>query len=523
MKTTHVSKPEAKEITEEKKRTHVVQNASKQSSTSALEGGASAGMPLFLQRSPLQRQPMEEEEEEIEVLQGKFTPASQLKGKEGGVENRTGLPNSLKAGLEGLSGMDLSNVRVHSNSSEPAQLNALAYTQGQDIYIGPGQEKHLPHEGWHVVQQMQGKVNPTMQAKGMPINDDETLEKEADVMGENALQRMPGEINQPQNYNKKATLIQRQTIQRVGPAALSLTGIGAALTSKTVSEAATMAGILLGVGAAAANIGAAIMPGQTGVQSVSLENGWMSSLDKQNLQMIIRYRIVNAYMQRFAQQNPDLFNTPEAIESAKESGEMLFPPDVVTPREAETNGSNADTQNAANKLLDSTVLESVSISVKRGIEQTLNANQKTAPTQEYIWSDSGEHTADWFGTVGAIEFVQARGTFMEETLTLNTYARQVPDLFMPLENQTMYVRQFRGGVMRRSSKMEAGLNDDLGINLNGSGPDIQEADNGGHGIHIYRTDWNWDDNTTHGDFSIQIGGDGTPDFLNPIWGGTPED
>jgi hypothetical protein len=52
--------------------------------------------------------------------------------------------------------------------------------------MAPGQEKHLAHEGWHVVQQMQGRVQPTIQAKGVAINDDQALEREADVMGARA-------------------------------------------------------------------------------------------------------------------------------------------------------------------------------------------------------------------------------------------------------------------------------------------------------------------------------------------------
>ena len=98
------------------------------------------------------------------------------------------IPDPLKTNLEQLSGMDLSGVRVHYNSSKPAKIDALAYTQGQEVHIGPGQEKHLPHEGWHVVQQMQGRVNPTMQAKGVSINDDVGLEREADEIGTKALQ-----------------------------------------------------------------------------------------------------------------------------------------------------------------------------------------------------------------------------------------------------------------------------------------------------------------------------------------------
>lgn len=102
--------------------------------------------------------------------------------------NKTGMPDQLKAGVESLSGMSLDNVRVHYNSAQPAQLNALAYAQGRDIHLAPGQERHLPHEAWHIVQQAQGRVRPTMQLKhGVPVNDDAGLEHEADVMGARAV------------------------------------------------------------------------------------------------------------------------------------------------------------------------------------------------------------------------------------------------------------------------------------------------------------------------------------------------
>ncbi|WP_266168316.1 DUF4157 domain-containing protein [Dyella subtropica] len=94
-----------------------------------------------------------------------------------------GLPADLRGGVESLSGMDMSGVRVHYASPLPAQLNALAYAQGTDIHLARGQEKHLPHEAWHVVQQMQGRVRPTMQLAGTQVNDDGGLEREADVMG----------------------------------------------------------------------------------------------------------------------------------------------------------------------------------------------------------------------------------------------------------------------------------------------------------------------------------------------------
>ena len=103
-------------------------------------------------------------------------------------ENNTGLPDDLKTGIENLSGFAMDDVKVHRNSNKPAQLQAHAYAQGTDIHLAPGQEKHLPHEAWHVVQQKQGRVKPTLQLKGKTaINDDAGLEQEADQMAQKAI------------------------------------------------------------------------------------------------------------------------------------------------------------------------------------------------------------------------------------------------------------------------------------------------------------------------------------------------
>ncbi len=101
-------------------------------------------------------------------------------------ENNTGLPDNIKSNVESLSEISMDDVRVHYNSPKPAQMQALAYTQGTDIHVAPGQEKHLSHEAWHVVQQAQGRVDPTFQMKGVGINDNADLEQEADEMGNKA-------------------------------------------------------------------------------------------------------------------------------------------------------------------------------------------------------------------------------------------------------------------------------------------------------------------------------------------------
>lgn len=137
-------------------------------------------------------------DEEEDTLQGKFEPTVQrAEDDEEGLQmkadtvfqqkpNNTGLPDNLKAGVESLSGFSMDDVKVHYNSSQPATVQALAYTQGTDIHVAPGQERHLPHEAWHVAQQLAGRVEPTTEVGGMPVNDNIGLEHEADVMGARA-------------------------------------------------------------------------------------------------------------------------------------------------------------------------------------------------------------------------------------------------------------------------------------------------------------------------------------------------
>lgn len=143
-------------------------------------------------RSSIQEKARAKNQNEGSILQAYKKSTAQLSAEEDESvqqkENKTGLPDNLKAGVENLSGYSLDDVKVHYNSSQPATLQAHAYAQGTDIHVAPGQEKHLPHEAWHVVQQKQGRVQPTKQLKGTTnINDDAGLEKEADVMGAKSL------------------------------------------------------------------------------------------------------------------------------------------------------------------------------------------------------------------------------------------------------------------------------------------------------------------------------------------------
>lgn len=104
----------------------------------------------------------------------------------------TGIPKQMKLDFEERSGASLDDVRVQYNSEKPSRLQALAYTQGSRIYIAPGQERHLRHELVHVIQQKQGRVQATARVNGMAVNDEERLEREADL-GQIPVQRKAGE------------------------------------------------------------------------------------------------------------------------------------------------------------------------------------------------------------------------------------------------------------------------------------------------------------------------------------------
>ena len=109
-------------------------------------------------------------------------------------KNTTNMPDEVKAGMESSFNRDFSHVRVHANSSKAPEVGALAYTQGSDIHFAPGQyspasssgRQLLGHELTHVVQQEEGRVSPTTEINGIPVNDSPALEDEADQMGTRA-------------------------------------------------------------------------------------------------------------------------------------------------------------------------------------------------------------------------------------------------------------------------------------------------------------------------------------------------
>ncbi len=137
--------------------------------------------------------------EEDELLQGKFSGQNTKQLKTGNKpraqrSSASGIPDSVTTNMETATGHDFSNVQFHKNSASAVDVGALSYAQGNDIHFAPGQfspnssagKSLIGHELTHVAQQREGRVQPTIEVSGMPVNDNPSLEKEADNIGGNA-------------------------------------------------------------------------------------------------------------------------------------------------------------------------------------------------------------------------------------------------------------------------------------------------------------------------------------------------
>lgn len=146
---------------------------------------------MQMKAKTLQRQPEEEE-----MMQAKMPGAESSTST--ATTSTQGLPTGVQSHMEQALQADFSGVKIHQNSPQADSVGALAYTQGTDIHFAPGKFdtgstsglELLGHELNHVKQQSEGRVSPTGQVNGLPLNDDPALEQESDQMGQKAAQMM---------------------------------------------------------------------------------------------------------------------------------------------------------------------------------------------------------------------------------------------------------------------------------------------------------------------------------------------
>lgn len=143
-----------------------------------------------IQEKEAPTQMMEDKEEEIQAKKGQHPDSSAGKT----TNSFANLNMSLQAKMQNSFSTSFQDVDIHQNDASATRMGALAYTQGNNVHFAPGQfnpntqggQELLGHELTHVVQQREGRVQPTKQGKGKAVNDSPTLENEADNIGNKA-------------------------------------------------------------------------------------------------------------------------------------------------------------------------------------------------------------------------------------------------------------------------------------------------------------------------------------------------
>jgi len=135
-----------------------------------------------------------QKKEGISFVKPKADASSFLPPKNSGKQNKS-LPSRLQSNMESSLGHDFSNVGIHTNSQKAVQMNARAFTQSEQVHFAPGEfnpgstagKNLIGHEFTHIAQQRAGVVKPTkVMQKGVMVNDDRSLENEADDFGRKA-------------------------------------------------------------------------------------------------------------------------------------------------------------------------------------------------------------------------------------------------------------------------------------------------------------------------------------------------
>jgi hypothetical protein len=163
--------------------------------------GAEAGNRATLQAldslGPAQRHPAHEKHDlgpganRYEVLGVRVPPPR------GGRE----LPSDLRGRMERSFNTNLGGVRLREDASA-ADMDALAYTRGADITMAPGHfqphsgsgQRLIAHEVVHVLQQRADRVPSPRAEEGLPVNEDRSLEREADRLGRRASWGLPAPV-----------------------------------------------------------------------------------------------------------------------------------------------------------------------------------------------------------------------------------------------------------------------------------------------------------------------------------------
>ncbi|MEM7102183.1 MAG: DUF4157 domain-containing protein [Bacteroidota bacterium] len=148
-----------------------------------------------------------------------FTTAS--RGPVQKKENKTGIPDGVKNKMEKAFESDFSDVKIFPNSKKAFDFGAEAYAQNNQIHFSPGKfnpntqkgQELIGHELAHINQQNEGKVKATSVINSTPFNDQNLLEKEAELSGKKATVTGAGGIGSKKKQKAKRNNSKVQPVQ----------------------------------------------------------------------------------------------------------------------------------------------------------------------------------------------------------------------------------------------------------------------------------------------------------------------
>ncbi len=442
-----------------------------------------------------------------------------------------------RAEMEQAFGQDFSGVSAHMGQGDAmANIGADAAAHGESVAFASSSpdKQTVAHELTHVVQSRSGgggEGGPHL-STGVS-NPGSSAEREAEsVASRVASGGSAGNVGASMDGS----------VHRVLPAAgaaivAGLKGLGAALTTEAAAAAATVAGTML----TAVSMASGAAPGSNGASAHTFEEGAITDRDKLKVQRILTFETVNRYV---AQEWGSLIAQARAATDANDAAAAAGPqctvppyadpqpcppgqePDVpvaeptpmpqAEPSPAEGIGVTIpDSINGA-------VITSLQNVIKTEIETAFTNNkQSQSGTANFIWSDSGSHDRDFWGTVGEIIFLQHENTFITKTLAVSEDVR-----FLGINLQgagEVSAVKYLGG------KMEPGDisigetlwidNDSLKIWVASVS---QRSYNNDHVQLNVQTNWQWDDNTTNGWFNVNTSTTG-PSVVLDRWGSAAPD
>jgi hypothetical protein len=433
------------------------------------------------------------------------------------------LDEPVRERMAGGLGDPLADVRIHTDDTAAAlarAVSARAFATGSDVYFDRGEyrpgtgdgDRLIAHELAHVVQQ-RGAV-----ASG-PLTVTEpggALERDADAAADTVIARSPAPASAPVAGDELART--PAVIARNPPPVPAVASPGGAEGAASAAAAAGKAAeksakdysdaiaLIVGGATGSANYGKALGAGANGVQTLTLAANVISDRDKEKLQQITLFRLLDAYCARYVKAHPEV-----VAEGPK-------PPTPPTPPPAPDPASQPPTGSASADAIDLEIMAGVKDQVAGEVDK-LWVDGVWPDGHEYIWGEGNDNSsADWVGVTGAIAFSNLKARAMSDTPALGADASR---LSITLASPgPLVVRQIVGGTLDKSGSWKSSWWDNLAVNIPTADP--SPTGPGGSSAINVQSNWIWDDNVTTWDFRITVGADGTPQ-VQQARSGTPDD